>query len=116
MEDRNYYVYKHTSPSGKVYIGITQQEPKKRWLGGLGYQKQEHFWNAIQKYGWDNFKHEILFSGLSKNEAEDKEKYLIKRYNSCNRENGYNQDLGGRGQGIARATGAGAEAVGLDAG
>lgn len=27
----NYYVYKHTSPSGKCYIGITCQNPEKRW-------------------------------------------------------------------------------------
>lgn len=27
-----YSVYKHTSPSGKVYIGITKQKPVKRWL------------------------------------------------------------------------------------
>ena len=25
LEERNYCVYKHTSPSGKVYIGLTGQ-------------------------------------------------------------------------------------------
>lgn len=30
-------VYKHTSPSGKVYIGITGREPKLRWDNGNGY-------------------------------------------------------------------------------
>ena len=30
-------VYKHTSPSNKVYIGITSREPKLRWDNGNGY-------------------------------------------------------------------------------
>ena len=34
MEERNYIVYKHTSPSNKVYIGITKQKPYKRWKYG----------------------------------------------------------------------------------
>lgn len=28
--DRKYVVYKHTSPSNKVYIGITCQNPPKK--------------------------------------------------------------------------------------
>ena len=28
------------------------------------------FWQAIQKHGWDNIKHEILFEGLTKDEAD----------------------------------------------
>lgn len=31
-------VYKHTFPNGKVYIGITGQEPYKRWKYGNGYE------------------------------------------------------------------------------
>ena len=30
MEERNYIVYKHTSPSNKVYIGITKQTLKTK--------------------------------------------------------------------------------------
>lgn len=29
-----YSVYKHTFPNGKVYIGMTGQEPEKRWANG----------------------------------------------------------------------------------
>ena len=50
-EERNYTVYKHTSPSGKIYIGMTCQKPKDRWgKDGNGYKGQP-FYNAIQKYG-----------------------------------------------------------------
>lgn len=85
----NYIVYKHTSPSKKVYIGITNRNPIIRWgKGGRQYlNKQKNgnyahrfFANAIIKYGWDNIKHEILFTNLSREEACNKEKELIAYY------------------------------------
>lgn len=95
-EDRKYYVYKHTSPSGKVYIGITGRKPEYRWKSnGTGYRSQTYFYRAIQKYGWDNFKHEILFENFTKNEAEMKERELIAYYKSYDANFGYNIDLGG---------------------
>ena len=30
MAENNYYVYKHTSPSGKIYIGIASTHPKTK--------------------------------------------------------------------------------------
>lgn len=65
----NYCVYLHTSPTNKYYVGITKQNPLKRWANGRGYCKNKHFYKAILKYGWDNFKHEIVFSGITKDEA-----------------------------------------------
>ena len=87
-------VYKHTSPSGKVYIGITCQNPKYRWANGNGY-KGQGFYYAIQKYGWENFKHEILEENLTEEEACEKEKVYIKLYNSRNKNYGYNRTNGG---------------------
>ena len=92
----NYTVYKHTSPSGKAYIGITRQNPVRRWRpDGSGYKENVHFWNAIKKYGWDNFTHEILLSGLSKDQACAIEIALIDRYKSMDPEKGYNGSAGG---------------------
>lgn len=88
-------VYKHTTPSGKVYIGITSRVPKYRWNKGNGYTSNKHFVNAIKKYGWENIKHEILFTDLTKEEAEAKEIELIAFYNSANPDFGYNRSLGG---------------------
>ena len=88
-------VYKHTSPSGKVYIGITSQSLKKRWGYGYGYQNNDHFWKAIQKYGWNNFIHEIIATELTKQEACDMEQELITKYNSTNPDFGYNLSKGG---------------------
>lgn len=82
MESKKLYtIYRHTSPSGKVYIGQTCQKVWVRWLhNGNGYQDCPIFWKAILKYGWDNFTHEILLENISKSEADYAEKYLIKWY------------------------------------
>lgn len=94
----NYTVYKHTSPSGKVYIGITSQKVQDRWCRqGQGYKKNTHFYRAIQKYGWDNFKHEILYTGMPEMDAKHKEIELIKKHQSNNPKNGYNLTIGGDG-------------------
>lgn len=91
---KNYIVYEHISPSGKRYIGITSNNPNRRWgTNGQGYSKQSKFFNAILKYGWDNFQHNILYSNLTANEASQKEQELIKYYNTI--ENGYNCESGG---------------------
>lgn len=90
-----YLVYKHTFPNNKVYIGITSQSVERRWRNGNGYHHNLHFAFAIKKYGWENVKHEILFSGLTKEEAEAKEIELIAFYHSNDREFGYNNDSGG---------------------
>jgi group I intron endonuclease len=72
------------------------QEPKQRWgLDGCNYKSSPHFYLAIQKYGWDNFEHNILFTDLTKEEACLKEQELIKKYNSMDRNFGYNSTSGG---------------------
>lgn len=90
-----YTVYCHTSPNGKRYVGITKQSVERRWRAdGSGYVGCSVFYYAIQKYGWDNMKHEIICQGLTKEEAELKEQELIKRWNTMV-PNGYNLTGGG---------------------
>lgn len=89
-------VYKHTTPSGKVYIGIAK-DVKHRWRGnGSGYKGSTRISNAIKKYGWYNIKHEILFSNLTKEEACQKEIELIKKFRSTDPAFGYNLLSGGQ--------------------
>ena len=90
-----YSVYKHTSPNGKVYIGIISRKPEQRWSNGSGYSKNKHFAHAINKYGWENIKHEILFSDLTKEEACKMEIELILKFKSNDRRYGYNFGTGG---------------------
>ncbi len=89
-----YTLYKHTTPSGKIYIGITRSNTRRRWRGGKGYDTQL-FGRAVRKYGWENIKHEVLLTGLTREKAEWWEKRLIKKYRSNNPKYGYNQTLGG---------------------
>lgn len=93
----NYCVYKHKNKiNGKVYIGITCQNPRKRWgRNGKKYFDSPKFYNAIQKYGWDNFEHIILYDNLSKDEACSKEIELIDFYKSNTKKYGYNITSGG---------------------
>lgn len=92
----NYTVYKHTFPNKKIYIGITRQEINKRWgKNGNCYKKQKQMKNAINKYGWGNILHEVLFTNLTKEEAEQKEIELIAYYKSNTKKYGYNIANGG---------------------
>lgn len=93
-----YTVYMHTFPNGKRYVGITCQDVKRRWRDGKGYEGQAVY-GAILKYGWNNVKHEVLFEGLTKEQAEEEEKALIKRYGTTSHANGYNVELGGNATG-----------------
>ena len=83
-EERPYCIYRHTSPSGKVYIGQTKhRDLNERWRNGRGYaaiKGKVPFRIAIEKYGWDNFTHEIIESGLTKDEANDAEIKWISYY------------------------------------
>ena len=92
-----YTVYQHKNKiNGKIYIGITSQKPEDRWGSqGCNYKSSPHFYSAIQKYGWNNFEHNILFTGLTKEQACLKEQELIKEYDLMNREFGYNSTSGG---------------------
>lgn len=96
----NYKVYIHTFQNGKTYVGITKQEPMRRWKYGAGYKKNQPFvYNAIQKYGWQNIYHQVLYDGLSKDEAEKMEIELISILKSNNRNYGYNLANGGNCRG-----------------
>lgn len=91
----NYIVYKHTNQiNNKIYIGITKygDDPNRRWRNGLGYEYNKKFFADIIKFGWDNFTHEILETGLDESSAAARERYYIEKFNSV--ENGYNQVYG----------------------
>ena len=98
MKNENWIVYCHTNKiNNKKYVGITGKDVNIRWKNGKGYSSSTHFNSAIQKYGWDNFNHDILFDGLSKQEAEDKERELILSLHLKDRRYGYNLTDGGEG-------------------
>lgn len=93
-----YCVYVHTNKTnGKKYVGQTVygDNPNKRWSNGNRYKYNTHFWSAIQKYGWDNFEHEVVASNLTLSEANNFEELLIKTLDTMDQDNGYNLTSGG---------------------
>lgn len=99
-EERQYCVYCHTNIiNDKKYIGQTKEHPRERRWGrnGAGYKTQPYFWRAIEKYGWDNFRSEILRDDLTKEEADQSEIELIALYDTTNPSKGYNLSAGGGG-------------------
>lgn len=92
---KEFIVYMHENKiNHKKYIGITCQKPSQRWRGGKGY-KIGAFKKAIDKYGWNNFEHNILYEHLSKEEACEKEIEMIDKYKTMNKKYGYNMCEGG---------------------
>ena len=87
------YIYKTTNLiNGKIYIG-----QKKRFEFTEDYKGSgKILWNAINKYGWDNFKVELLVECNSQEELNNEEKRLILKFDSTNRSVGYNISLGGQ--------------------
>ena len=74
---KNWSVYRHIAPNGFSYIGMTSLEPEKCWKNGKGYYGTL-FEEMILKYGWENFEHEILYTGLTEAEAR-----LVKNVTIC---------------------------------
>ena len=91
-------------PNGKRYIGKTKRKLTRRQHGDWsGYKSCTLLWKAIQKYGTENIKTEILFKGvLTDEEASEKERFFIAKFktNACRYKNpsyGYNLTDGGDG-------------------
>lgn len=92
--NKEYKVYCITNKiNDKKYIGLTSQEINERIKKGKGYKPMTKIKKSIEKYGWNNFEVDILFKTQNKKEAEEKEKYFIKRYDTI--EQGYNKQSGG---------------------
>jgi len=90
-------VYMHTTPSNKKYIGMTSTGVNTRWGNkGIRY-KDQMFYRAINKYGWDNITHEIISENLNYNQAKELEINLIEKYQTYKYEFGYNLTKGGEG-------------------
>ena len=89
-----YSVYEHVFPDGKRYIGISK-DPVKRWQSdGSGYRTNAPMYEAIKKYGWKRVKHRIIASGLTREQAREKERELIEEFDTIN--NGFNTRTGGQ--------------------
>jgi group I intron endonuclease len=96
-------IYKITNKTnGKVYIGLTTTDIKKRWnhhktvarnIVKNGYNHP--LYNSMFKYGIENFKIEEIDSSDDFKTLGELERKYINEYNSSNRKFGYNITMGG---------------------
>lgn len=91
-------IYKYTSPSGKIYIGQTVNERKRRnrFLNLNDSYGGPKIDRARRKYLPENFIYEVIFEIEADNIKDilnEKEIYYINQYDSV--ESGYNCDAGG---------------------
>lgn len=95
MEINSYSLYIHTFPNGKKYVGITSLIPEKRWLKGRGYTRHILIKNAIKKYGWENINHDVVMTGMTREEACQREIQSIAILRTTDINYGYNLNCGG---------------------
>ena len=79
----------------KKYYGFTMKDLYGRAGGnGSGYKGCPIFWDAIQKYGWENVRSRVIFENLNEKQAKMLETYMIITEDTTNPEYGYNSTRG----------------------
>ena len=92
-------IYMHTcTVNGKKYIGQTVNGINRRWTGHKSLSKsnaqpENHFQNAIRKYGSESFMHEVLENNVPIEILGSREAYYIQLHDTY--KNGYNSSPGG---------------------
>ena len=101
--ENNYSVYQHVTPDGMYYFGATNNI-KRRWSRNGAEYKGTALQPYIEKFGWDNIQHIVLFKDQTKENALWIEDFLIEtaredgacinkqRSGLISKEEGYNQD------------------------
>lgn len=100
----NYTLYVHVIPKeitsydyDKYYVGITMRNPWVRWgHNGHGYHGGQLFRDKVDKYGFENMKHQIIKTNLTKIDAGILEQFFIRALKShVSQKHGYNTSWGG---------------------
>jgi group I intron endonuclease len=83
-------IYKITSPSKKIYIGLSTNVKRRYYCyKRLDCKRQPFIYNSLKKYGFDNHKFEVL-EYCEENNLNEKEAYYIDLFQSFNNDNGLN--------------------------
>lgn len=99
---RDWTIYKITSPSGRVYIGLTLNLPRReKNYRNLECKKQHILYNSIKKHGWNTHKFDVIDTFTSEGQfALGKEIFWIRSFmsNKCKwpKMNGINSNDGGQ--------------------
>ena len=74
--ENNYSVYQHVTPDGMYYFGQTQNV-ERRWKNNGAEYKGTSLYPYIEKFGWDNIQHIVLFKEQTRENALWIEDFLI---------------------------------------
>jgi len=96
-------VYKHTHRgSGKSYVGFTSLTMTERWMQHVNNArsyptcKTRKFWNALRKYGTEDWAHDCLAICHTLSDAKRLEVHYIQLFDTYR--SGHNTTLGGEGR------------------
>ena len=101
--DKKYVVYQHVTPDEMYYFGQTQNV-EKRWSNNGIYYRGTALQPYIERFGWDNIQHIILFRDQTRENALWIEDFLIttaredgvcinqRRSGNISKEEGYSQE------------------------
>ena len=101
--ENNFSVYQHVTPDGLYYFGQTNNI-KRRWRNNGVEYKGTALYPYIEKYGWENIKHIVLFRDQTRENSLWIENFLIetaredgvcinkKRSGNISKEEGYNKN------------------------
>jgi len=99
------FIYKITSPSGKVYVGQTTDLPRRKSrYRRLDCKQQPKVFNSIVKYTWELHIFEVIEELIDSDKISlnEREQYWISYYDSMN--NGLNCTGGGDSKIISSET------------
>jgi group I intron endonuclease len=104
---KNSYIYKITSPIGKVYIGqTTNLKNRIKNYKSLHCKSQPKIYNSLSKYGWDMHQfeiiEEIIYEGDDLSLLNEREIFWIAEYDS--HKNGMNCSDGGSNRKLSEET------------
>ena len=74
--ENNYIVYQHVTPDNTYYFGATQNVERRWSNNGAGY-KGTSLYPYIEKFGWENIQHIVLFKDQTRENALWIEDFLI---------------------------------------
>lgn len=92
-----YTIYSYIAPDGRRYIGKTgSQQGERAGNDGAGYKHCGCFWKAIERFGWESFRYEVLAT-VPKDEPDaaqkacDIEAQYIRKFQTTNIRFGFNR-------------------------
>lgn len=90
----NISLYIHIAPDKRVYVGVSKNVWRRWGNKGKRYTRKR-FKEAIEEFGWNNFRHHIIKRKLTEEEADLLEQLFIAYYNATDLQYGFNKCTGG---------------------